>query len=73
MNERMLLARNLSLGLLMLMVARGAFWLLEIHPEATRSTYALQIGTMVICAATAWITWKPTMRLQRKLDRLLSR
>ena len=71
--DRMTPVRCVCLALLLLMVARGLGWLLDPPAEATGQNYALQIGTTLICAATAWVTWRPNARLDRKMAQRLGR
>lgn len=72
-SETMTLVRGMSVGLLVLMVVKGIAWLIDPHPEATASIYALQIGTVAICGATAWVTWRPHARLQRRMHAVMGR
>ena len=65
--------RCACLALLLLMVARGVAWLFDSSAEADLSGLALQIGTTLICAATAWATWRPNARLDRKMAQRLGR
>ena len=58
-----------------MMVIRSVVWLATPweHPDATEARYLLNLANVVVSGLTAWATWRPSSRIEARLQHLFAR